>query len=511
MKDTQAFFKKVLGSADVLSEPLDKANVVEEDIEEAKPVSKPKWPLWKLVLMALPQLGVQVMWCFIGPNSAPYMVHLGMGPALATLNNIAGPITGFFTGPLVGSLSDRCTSRMGRRRPIILGGLISTWVAGLLFSGAEHLFSSSNVVAFAVPMFWVVDVTVNMLQTPHRALVADLASEEQQVPMQVVFVVMMAVGNFIGFSIMRIYEVPTDHMFELMLLICFFNTVCVGIQFLVARETPLDPSKETKAESACETVCAPVVGIVNSVKGMPGLLYHLAVVQALVFIGITAWNGYGAQWFGDSVYGGDEHAPKGSPQKIAYGQGMSAFTRGGQLKSVLQLVSALAIIAMLMKTQVRPRTIYAPCIYIGAVVSFLAAFAVGSSGIFAMACLVISVMPETGSFAIPFGLVAILNKRAAEAGMQVSTALQMALLNCCVTVGQQICTLTLAGIESRLPLQQALPLVFVLAGIAYSLAGTVAAFLNDSPSDAEDLSEEECEESDGDSSSSSSDSSVSHR
>eukprot|EP00429_Kryptoperidinium_foliaceum_P047291 CAMPEP_0176114268 /NCGR_PEP_ID=MMETSP0120_2-20121206/57382_1 /TAXON_ID=160619 /ORGANISM="Kryptoperidinium foliaceum, Strain CCMP 1326" /LENGTH=60 /DNA_ID=CAMNT_0017448497 /DNA_START=85 /DNA_END=264 /DNA_ORIENTATION=+ len=28
------------------------------------------WPLWKLILIALPQLGVQVLWCFIGPNSA---------------------------------------------------------------------------------------------------------------------------------------------------------------------------------------------------------------------------------------------------------------------------------------------------------------------------------------------------------------------------------------------------------------------------------------------------------
>ncbi|CAK9050413.1 Peptidylprolyl isomerase [Durusdinium trenchii] len=61
------------------------------------------FPLWKLALVALPQLGVQVTWCFIGPNAAPYMGFLGVGASLATLNNIAGPITGFFTGPLVGA------------------------------------------------------------------------------------------------------------------------------------------------------------------------------------------------------------------------------------------------------------------------------------------------------------------------------------------------------------------------------------------------------------------------
>lgn len=36
----------------------------------------------------------------------------------------------------------------------------------------------------------------------------------------------------------------------------------------------------------------------------------------------------------------------------------------------------------------------------------------------------ISIMPETGSFAIPFGLVATLNKRAEEEGKQLGKAKQ---------------------------------------------------------------------------------------
>eukprot|EP00440_Ansanella_granifera_P070655 gb/GFBE01076676.1/.p1 GENE.gb/GFBE01076676.1/~~gb/GFBE01076676.1/.p1 ORF type:complete len:504 (+),score=102.59 gb/GFBE01076676.1/:1-1512(+) len=465
-------------------EEIANANTFDDAKPGVAPTTAP-WPLWKLCLLALPQLGVQVMWCFLGPCSAPFMVHLGMGHSLATLNNIAGPVVGFFTGPLVGAWSDRCTSRFGRRRPIIIGGLISTWVAGILFAASEHMISGSGAIAFAAPMFWVLDVTVNVLQTPNRALVADLASEEQQVPMQVVFVFFMAIGNFIGFSIMQIYAVPTDHMLELMLIICSINTVCVLIQSLVAKETPLVRSAESS--SSC---CGPVVSIFRSVKGMPRLFYHLAAVQCLVWIGNTAWNNYGAQWFANSVYGGDQHAPEGSPEKIAYGKGMAAFGLGGQIKAGLQLTSALIIIALLLKTTVRPRTVYAPCVLIGAVVNFLASFAVGTSGAFATVCFLISILPETGSFAIPFGLVATLNKRAEQEGKQVSTALQMALLNCCVTVGQQICTLSLAAIEAGIPdLKEALPYVFILAGVAHSLGGVGAAFLNDRPPQAIETSD----------------------
>ena len=446
-----------------------------EEGRKAKPAMY--FPLWKLALVALPQLGVQVTWCFIGPNAAPYMLHLGVGPSLATLNNIAGPITGFFTGPIIGAWSDRLTSRYGRRRPIILAGLVSTWVAGVLFSAADHMFDdSTGKIAFAVPMYWVMDVTINILQTPYRALVSDLATKEQQIPMQVIFVFFMAIGNMIGYSIMKIWDVPSEHMLKLMLIICTLNTICIAIQFAVAKEEPLKRVQGEKTHC-----CSPVVSVFRSLRGMPRLLYHLAFVQCLVWIGNTAWTYYASQWFADSVYQGDQHAAAGSEKKLAYARGMDDFSTGGQLRSGLQLLSALVIIALLMKTKLRPRLIYAPCILIGAIVSFLAGFVVGHVATFAMVCFVLSIMPETGSFAIPFGLVATLNKRAEEEGKQVSTALQMALLNCCVTVGQQVCHMVLAIIEEHLPLEKALPCVFILAGVAHTLGGTSALCLDDKP------------------------------
>jgi len=143
------------------------------------------------------------------------------------------------------------------------------------------------------------------------------------------------------------------------------------------------------------------------------------------------------------------------------------------------LISTLAIIAMLLNTTIRPRYLYSPCIFAGAAVSILAAFAVGHDHVLSAVSLTISILPETGSFAIPFGLVAILNQRAAREGKHVSTALQMALLNCCVTVGQQICTLTLAFIQTGMSLEKSLPYVFMVAAAALIIAGVGALFLDD--------------------------------
>jgi len=266
-----------------------------------------------------------------------------------------------------------------------------------------------------------------------------------------------------------------EHTLELMLMICALNTLCIAVQFMIAKEVPL----VRPAGAPKEACCSAVTTVVRSVRGMPRLLYHLALVQCLVWIGNTAWTYYGAQWFANSVYEGDQ---KGDVEERAhYKEGMKAFSTGGQARSGLQLLSALAIIAILLLTKLRPRMVYAPCIFIGAVVSLMAAFAVGHSGAFAIACWTVSIMPETGSFAIPFGLVATLNKRAEEEGKQVSTALQMALLNCCVTVGQEVCHLALSLIEHSMELKAALPCVFILAGVAFSLSGTSALCLDDNP------------------------------
>merc|ERR1719323_2742265 len=125
------------------------------------------------------------------------MKHLGAPAYLATLNNVAGPITGFFTGPLAGAYSDSCTLKMGRRRPVILFGLVSFAIAGLVFSGAEHVVGESAIFV-AAPMYWVLDVTINIMQTPHRALAADFASEEQQFLVQLMLSSLVDVGTLLA-------------------------------------------------------------------------------------------------------------------------------------------------------------------------------------------------------------------------------------------------------------------------------------------------------------------------
>merc|ERR1719288_628826 len=175
-----------------------------------------EWPFWKLALIALPQLGVMVLWIFLGPHTTPYLKSLGASESFAVLNNSAGPIVGFIVGPIVGTWSDQSTSKWGRRRPIIVAGLLSTIIAGLLYAGAEQILGAGDGAMYlAASMQWVLDFTINAMQTPFRALVADLASPQQQLPMQIFFAVVCAAGCYLAFSIMKLFGEPIHHMLEL--------------------------------------------------------------------------------------------------------------------------------------------------------------------------------------------------------------------------------------------------------------------------------------------------------
>jgi Na+/melibiose symporter-like transporter len=445
------------------------------------PEAKEVWPLWKLAILGLPQVSVQMIWAFLGPNTATFLGRLGAPDSVAALLLQCGPFTGFFVGPLVGATSDRLTSRFGRRRPVIFVGLVSTWVAGMLFAGADYVVPGKNAYWFAGAMLLVMDVTINVLQTPHRALVADLASEDQAIPTQVIFVCLMSVGNALGFTMMKLYPKAIAHMVELMVLVCALNTLTVGIQFAVAKETPLQ-SKPGERPS----VIQPLLDVGHAVRYSPRLLYHLAFVHCLVWSGLTVWNSFGGQWFGVSVYEGDFRKGATKEAEDKWDESQQLFSTAGLGKSFVQLVTSLLIIFIMLNKLLPPRLAYAPCIFVGAVVSILAAFFVGHNGTLALLCMMFSVLPEVGSFAIPFGLVAVLNKRAEKEGKPVSNALQMALLNSCITVGQEITIVSTGSLEHGRSIAEALKIEFTMAGVLLTVAGIGALLLNDTDEEDED-------------------------
>ena len=144
----------------------------------------------KFLSFALGFFGLQFAWQMRIILSGPVTENLGASPFIFGLIWLAGPFTGMVVQPLIGALSDKTTSPLGRRRPYLLGGALLSAIALWALPNSEIItnFISSTLhiklpalaaLCFAAVMIWILDACVNIAQGPYRALVPDVVPPEQ--------------------------------------------------------------------------------------------------------------------------------------------------------------------------------------------------------------------------------------------------------------------------------------------------------------------------------------------
>ena len=139
---------------------------------------------------ALGFFGLQFAWQMRIILSGPVTEGLGASPFIYGLIWLAGPFTGMVVQPLIGALSDKTVSPLGRRRPYLLGGAILASLALWIFPNSASVANvlqkitgielpALTALFIAAIMIWVIDACVNVAQGPYRALVPDVVPEEQ--------------------------------------------------------------------------------------------------------------------------------------------------------------------------------------------------------------------------------------------------------------------------------------------------------------------------------------------
>lgn len=117
--------------------------------------------------------GVQIVWGLHNVNTSRIFQALGVDIADLPILWIAAPITGLLVQPIVGWLSDRTRSPLGRRRPYLLAGAVLSALALVAMPNASTLWACSLTL-------WLLTASVNIAMEPFRALVADTLPDEQR-------------------------------------------------------------------------------------------------------------------------------------------------------------------------------------------------------------------------------------------------------------------------------------------------------------------------------------------
>lgn len=317
------------------------------------PQQQPDVSWARIYLLSLVNLGISAAWSLEMAVTTPYFASvLASGPVLSHVVWILGPTTGLVVAPTVGYLSDRCTSRLGRRRPFIIAGAVGTFVGMIVFSNAREIAASVfppaarhvAAIVVAVASFAVMDLSINTSMFPIRALQGDLVPERQQHMVQSATVVMGGLGDLSLNLVVQLYNDPVVHLRFLYALTAATYFVTSVTMLVFAHEEQYAPPMRDEGEAEMEktSVCSKVVSVpgkvVQYLQSLPVWLWRAGGAFSLGFFVFFCVLPNASTWLGSAVLQGD---PRGSLEsKKRYEHGITAVGKAGVVRAALTVITA---------------------------------------------------------------------------------------------------------------------------------------------------------------------------
>lgn len=257
-------------------------------------IPKPHLSFWQIVNMNVGFFGIQFSFGLQQANMSPIYAYLGADAKTLPLLWLAGPVTGLLVQPIVGAISDRTTSRWGRRTPYFLIGAIICSLGLLLMPFSPTLW-------FAAGLLWILDAANNMTMEPYRAYVSDRLNRDQH---SLGFLTQSA---FTGLAQTLAYLMPSimvwlgmnkdavgDNHIPQVTLAAFmvgallsFTTVWWSIRKVP--ELPLPPQEIARLRAQPRGAVATVAEIWQAIKDMPPTMRQLCWMKLFQWYGMMCY------------------------------------------------------------------------------------------------------------------------------------------------------------------------------------------------------------------------------
>ena len=143
--------------------------------------NKPDLKFWKLWNLSFGFFGVQIAYALQSANISRRFATLGADPHELSYFWILPPLMGIIIQPIIGALSDRTWTRLGRRLPyLLLGAAVAVIVMCLLPNAGSFGLETAGAMAFGFIALMFLDTSINMAMQPFKMLVGDQVNERQK-------------------------------------------------------------------------------------------------------------------------------------------------------------------------------------------------------------------------------------------------------------------------------------------------------------------------------------------
>lgn len=285
-------------------------------------------------------------------NMSPIYSFLGADEASMPLLWLAGPVTGLLVQPLVGVLSDRTHSRLGRRTPYFLIGaaLCSICLFAMPYSPALWVAAS---------LLWILDAANNVAMEPYRAYVSDRLDPAQQGAgflMQSAFTGLAQTLAYLSPTLLVQAGVSADlidangipEITRIAFLIgAVLSITTILYSVLRVPELPLDAEERERIAGVALTAGSALRDFVAALRDMPRPMRQLAVAMLFQWFAMFAYWQYIAFALARSLFA---TADAGS---AAFRQAVLVTGQAGALYNFVAFIAAFAMMPIVRRAGAR--------------------------------------------------------------------------------------------------------------------------------------------------------------
>lgn len=319
---------------------------------------KPHLSLPRIIEMNLGFIGLQFSFGLQQANMGPIYGYLGASEGHMPLLWLAGPVTGLIVQPLIGALSDRTRSPMGRRTPYFLIGAVLCTLGLLAMPHSSTLWMAAG-------LLWLLDAGNNITMEPYRAYVADRLSPHQRATgfmVQSAFTGLAHTLSYLAPSVMAMFvdrDLLGPNGIPVIVRMAFAIGAVLSISTILwsitrVPELPLTPQEQEAIAASPLTMRATLREVVFAIARMPRPMRQLALAMLCQWYAMMVYWQYIAFAISRSLFGtGDVHSAR-------FRDAVLTEQRLGALYNAVAFVAALGLIPLV--TRYGARSVHVVCL-----------------------------------------------------------------------------------------------------------------------------------------------------
>ena len=319
---------------------------------------KPRLSLLRIIEMNLGFFGLQFSFGLQQANMGPIYGFLGADEATMPLLWLAGPMTGLLVQPIIGAMSDRTNSRLGRRTPYFLIGAV-------ICSVCLFLMPYSSALWMAASLLWILDAGNNITMEPYRAYVADRLEPAQRSTgflTQSAFTGLAQTLSYLAPTLLTAFvaqDVLDDNGIPVIVRIAFVIGAILSISTIVwsvwrVPELPLSEAEKADLAARPLTVKATLAEIGHAIRDMPRPMRQLAVAMLCQWYAMFAYWQYITFAVGRSLFDTSD------PSSAAFREATLTTQQAGALYNFIAFACALLLIPLV--SRLGARLVHAACL-----------------------------------------------------------------------------------------------------------------------------------------------------